>query len=265
VREFEFSLFDNALDSLNQGISFVLTNPDDRSMLKLAVLLIAQAVELTLKERLSREHPSLVFTKVEQVGLPNAHTVSIEEAKKRLESIAKIQFQNNESKAIENISDIRNKIQHYKIAISHSQALIHVHSALAFLIEFIKSQLGKDIKDLISKDQYKALCEIEYLYDSLKKLADARIQELRSRLEPSRAKDLIEWDFEVIECPQCWEEFYIFSLSEDISECQLCSHTGGFVACYQCGTRFPSGSLDLHFEGEKYILCENCWNGERDD
>jgi len=73
----EFDLLANALDSLAQGIEFVLNHQDNPSKLKVAILLVAQAVELVLKERLRREHWSLIFRKVEQAGNDNAHTFDI--------------------------------------------------------------------------------------------------------------------------------------------------------------------------------------------
>ena len=88
----KFSLLKNALDSLTLGLEFALSDRQDKSKLKLAVLLVAQSVELLLKERLRREHWSLIYRNVDRAGSYDAITVSINEAKKRLTSITNITF-----------------------------------------------------------------------------------------------------------------------------------------------------------------------------
>ena len=254
MNKLKFSLLSNALDSLAQGVEFTLLYKDTPSRLKLAILLLAQAVELALKERLRREHWSLIFAKVDQANKPNAHTVSLMEAQKRLEAIANLLFSQDDINTIKNLSAIRNQIQHYEIEISFEVALSYVHSAIGFLARFIKENLDEDIMSLLPEEQYQKLTEIEGIYSDLKEVASKRIEELRSELQPTRHSDLAAWDFEVLDCPTCGNKFYVFSISEHISECKFCGYKGGFVECARCGNMFPAGE---HLEGEFY-LCESC-------
>jgi len=254
TRNLRFSLLSNALDSLAQGIEFTLLYKNRPSRLKLAVLLLTQAVELTLKERLRREHWALIFAKVDQANKPNAHTVSLMEAKKRLEVIANLLFSQDDTNTIKNLAEIRNRIQHYEIDIPFEVVLSYVHSAIGFLVRFTKKELGEDIMDLLPSEQYQKLLEIESIYNDLEEVASKRIEELQRKLRPVRPKDLAIWDFNIIECPLCRNEFYVFSRSEHISECKFCGYKGGFVECARCGNVFPAGE-DLE---DKFYLCENC-------
>ncbi len=256
MQRLKFSLLHNALDSLTQGIEFALQHDNKPNRLKLAILLLAQAVELVLKERLSREHWSLIFAQVDQACQKDARTVSIQGAKKRLVTIAALRFDCEDEKAIKNIARIRNRIQHYEIEISYEQALSYIHAAIGFLIKFTKDELGQDIKDLLTEQQHQQLIEIESIHAALKQVADRRIEELRKEHWSAKPKELIDWDFEVIECPACGQTYYVFSVSANLSLCQFCGFEGRFVEaeCARCGKLF---SVEAGYES-KFPLCESC-------
>jgi hypothetical protein len=63
-------------------------------------------------------HWSLIYKNIEQAGNLNAVTVTINEAIKRLEQIAKVTLESDELETINHLSSIRNGIQHYEIEIS---------------------------------------------------------------------------------------------------------------------------------------------------
>jgi hypothetical protein len=254
MRNLKFSLLSNALDSLVQGIEFALNHEGESSKLKLSILLLAQSVELVLKERLRREHWSLIFSKVDQAGVENAHTVTIKDAQKRLAAIASVNLTQDDGQIIKDLADVRNQIQHYKIEISYETSLSYIHSAIGFLIRFLKSELDKDINELLSEQQYQKLLELEEIYSDLEKVAEQRIVDLQNELQPVRASDLASWHFEVILCSSCLLEYYVFSQSERISQCQFCNFEGGFVECSRCGMEFPIG---IEYQGE-FFLCDNC-------
>jgi hypothetical protein len=256
----EFSLLDNALDSLMQGVEYALDHKENPSKLKVAILLVAQAVELVLKERLKREHWSLIFRKVEQAGNDDAHTVTIDEAVKRLEQIAGVRLNGRDSDTIDNLRKTRNRIQHYKIELSFEQALGQISAAIGFLIRFLHAELGIDIKDISDGQSYQRLLEVEETLQGLREVAQARVKAVRGEHEPIRSSDRAAWFFEVIECPACWEEFYVFSPDSRLSECQLCGYEGGFVECDRCGQVFPSGSWYLNYLGDELVFCDYCWS-----
>jgi len=259
-----FHLMGNAMDSLEQGIGFVLKENPSESNLKLSILLIAQSVELLLKERLRREHWSLVFKEVEKAGNRDATTVTIGEAIKRLEKIAHVNFVPGEKDTITALSEIRNQVQHYEINITYEEVIAKTHAAIAVITRLLKDELNEDIREYISADDLDRFWLVGEALKHLQEIARQNIEKLREELAPRDASDLINWQFDVIECPRCWEEFYVFSPEENISQCQLCKFEGGFVECSRCGFQAPSGSWDFHSENEEYALCENCWAYEKE-
>lgn len=255
----KFHLLDNALDSLTQGVQFALEDHPTSSRLKLSVLLTAQAVELVLKERLRQEHWSLVFRNLDQSGQDEAATVSTNEAIRRLERIARVQLHEKDKKMIRRLVKTRNRIQHYEIDLSFERALSQIHAAIAFLTQFLHSELQADIREHLDEQNIRNLLAVEEIATELRRIAQNNIAELEEENRPIRLSDAAAWHFEVIDCPACWEEFYVFSPDSNLSECQLCKYEGGFVECVRCGLMHPSGSWDFHFEGEEFAICESCW------
>lgn len=255
----KFSLLDNALDSLALGLEFALSDRQDKSKLKLAVLLVAQSVELLLKERLRREHWSLIYRNVDKAGSYDAITVSINEAKKRLATITNITLSKDHDDAVEEIRKTRNRIQHFEVNITFEQVVAQVNAAIQFLISFLHAELDIDIRDVIPVDVYQSLVEIEELATELRELAVKRVEEVEKEYQPTKLADLAASDFETILCPQCFEEFYTFMPSHSLSVCQFCGYEGGFVECARCGSMYPAGDMMIHSSGPDFAMCENCW------
>lgn len=260
MRILKFSLLENALDSLIQGMEFVLDHRDDQSKLKIAILLVTQAVELVLKERLRREHWSLIYRKLEQAGDDDAFTVTVGEAVKRLEQIAGIRLSKHDGDVIDGLQRIRNRVQHHEIQLSFELAVSQLHAAIALLMRFLHRELEIDIKDLLDEQAYQRLLEVERIVEELRDIAQARIEQIERDHLPVNLSDRAAWRFDVIDCPKCWEKLYVFSPDSNISECQLCGYEGGFVECDRCGEVFPEGSWDVHCLGDELVFCDNCWS-----
>ena len=84
----KLTLVENGIDFVRSGIEryFLRDAPSPRDH-KYAVLHVFAGVLLLLKARLSREHPALIFSKVEGVGNPEALTVGLESAIDRLKML----------------------------------------------------------------------------------------------------------------------------------------------------------------------------------
>jgi hypothetical protein len=265
AKGFKFNILENAIDSLKQGIGFALKDSPTQGELKLSVLLIAQSVELLLKERLKREHWSLIFTKVEQAGNLNANTVTVDEAIKRLEQIAHVILDKEERDSITLFSDIRNRIQHYEIEITFEETLGKAHAAIAFITRFLKDEFQSDIREYLEQDDIQKLIYVDEALKHLIVLAQQNIERIRKENEPSRPKEQVYWQFEIMTCPECWQDYYVFSPDSHISQCQLCNHEGGFVECDRCGLQAPSGSMEFHSEDEDFAICNSCWEDMLDE
>ncbi len=264
AKDLKFNLLENAIDSLQQGIRFALEEDSPtQGDLKLSVLLVAQSVELLLKERLRKEHWSLIFTKIDEAGKLDANTVTIPDSIKRLEQIVHVKLDDEEKRTILLLSNTRNRIQHYEIEISFEEVLGKIHAAIAFVTRFLKDELQKDISDHLQRSYIRELMDIDKTLKPLQDLAQQSIEKLRKEHEPADAKDRINWQFRVMDCPECWQEYYVFSLSEDISQCQLCKYKGGFIQCIRCNKSGFSGDSIFRFSSEPdYAICNNCWENE---
>lgn len=247
MKELKFSLEENAVDSLLHGIEHFIDSTDVR-YLKYAVLHIAQAVELFLKERLNREHYLLVYLKPEN-SKPNDKTVNIDEAIKRLIS-AKVRISEDCIKAFQNIQNFRNQIQHFKISVNRETVKIELGRTLKYLEKFLLLELNIKIEERINKENYKIYSEAVYSYEERREVALQKMHELINC-----NKNNINCNGEY--CPNCGSLTILFPDlrfgSSNIVECYLCKEKFESRVCNKCG--------DLVFEKEGiYHDCEdNLW------
>jgi len=106
------SLVKNAIDFLKRSIEELEDNP------KYSVINFFSAIELFLKARLMLEHWALIITKSEQANYQkflegNFHSVSMEDALKRLSNIANEDLSKTERECFNQIREHRNKLVHF--------------------------------------------------------------------------------------------------------------------------------------------------------
>jgi len=116
VEPLRFGLTQNAIDSLEQAIELMAYPGEfqnESRKLKQAILFVGHGIELLLKERLRRIHPSLVYEKVEKFGNLDSRTVTVEQAILRLERIGGVLLSAQEASLIRSLRNTRNAIEHY--------------------------------------------------------------------------------------------------------------------------------------------------------
>ena len=136
----ELNLLDNGLDFILEALSHVwkkdsLNNPN---LWKYSVLHFFSGAELILKEKLKREHWSLIF---EDVGNASEQkliqgdfiSVNHNELTKRLKGICNIEL-NDEP--LTNLRKIRNKFEHFEVRVSVEECKKALAKALQELISF---------------------------------------------------------------------------------------------------------------------------------
>jgi hypothetical protein len=132
----------NAIDFAKRSIKELSSSP------KYSMIHFAAAIELFLKVRLLKEHWSLVITRPESASLTDFrsgkfHSVSIEEAIKRLRNVANEPISEGAEKAFRAVADHRNRLIHF------------FHPVLS------SSAKAREL-DIVVADQYKAWY---FLYD----------------------------------------------------------------------------------------------------
>ncbi|MEV4260583.1 hypothetical protein [Kribbella sp. NPDC049584] len=117
---------------------------------KFAIIDIATAVELFLKERLRREHPILIYTKVDD---GTGHTVSLETALKRLQ-VCKVSFAADDVVRLRRARDIRNSIVHFSSQATSQQ----LRAAYIDLFEFAhvlhERELGEELHNKLDESYW---------------------------------------------------------------------------------------------------------------
>jgi ribosomal protein S27E len=246
MNNIEFGLKENAVDSLTHGIEHYLISDEQRD-LKYAVLHIAQAVELFLKEKLVREHYLLVFTKPENAN-EDSKTVTFEESIKRLKA-ANISFEPDAVDAFNKLQQYRNQIQHFKVNLEREEVTCEIGRALKYLESFLNKELDISVENEIDNELYDAYCKTVYTYDDLLKKA-------KDEIDAYLPKDKERSWYQITWCPACGNETIVYPDSrngdDDIVECFFCKESFTIKECSRCG--------GLMFDETEESVCNDCWH-----
>lgn len=149
-----FELIENAVDSVSHAIELMAWKDisNERSRLKQAILSVAHGVELLLKERLRRVHPSLVWENVDHYPRLDARTVGIEKAIHRLSSIGAVPIAESDVTLIRSLRNTRNAIEHFSWQTTREEASLIIGQALSFAVDFALQELGYDLSYRFHRD-----------------------------------------------------------------------------------------------------------------
>ena len=160
---FSFDLLTNAIDSIESAMDLLAWDDsgDHRKKYKQAILHVAHGIELLLKEKLRRLHPSLIWENVDKYPNLNARTVGVEQAMTRLINIGNIEISEADSSLIRSIRNTRNAIEHFRWETTKSEAIVIVGNGLGLCAHFAKIHLGHDFFGYAYKkdDTWKLLIE----------------------------------------------------------------------------------------------------------
>ncbi len=208
----EFNLLENAIDSIERGIELVAWGdgqPEPRR-LKQAIQSVAHGIELLLKERLKRVHPSLIWENVDKYPSLNARTVTAEQAMGRLANIGGLSFEPQDAELLRSLRATRNAIEHYAWTTTKQEAEAIVGRALAFAFHFAETELGKHFTGYaVRRDG-----TIPALLAANEELAEALA---RRAFSPS-----ISAEVQPGVCPECRAR----AVDPVTNACRLCGHWG---------------------------------------
>lgn len=177
----KLDLLENGIDFIRSGIENHFSEDDSApSARKYAVLHLFSGVLLILKERLRREHPSLIFEKVEDAGDDDRPTVSLSTALARLKSCAQIVIAQKDATVLEKVRRVRNRLEHYRVELNLNQAQSIAGQLCEFVYFFLKDHLGEDLERHLSTN-------VAARVQSLRKIA-AHLEQQRVRRWKTRAR-----------------------------------------------------------------------------
>lgn len=263
AQELKLNLLNNGIDFIQSGVRFFLDDEPDPVSHKYAILHLFSGLVLLLKERLRREHPSLIFVDVKDVGRPDAKTVDFDEVIARLKACAGVILDEKAQKTLRGARHLRNLIEHYEptINIKHVQAIIGDLSELAYL--FMRDELDvrleehvepavwdrmQDLRRISARLEEEGLAIWRSMVAKYSELSDKELEDLAD-LDPYHPKDNPDPD-SFLQCPECGRYTMVQTEDHDIGVCTSkdCRKVGIITFCCRCDERLTDGS----------DLCDGC-------
>lgn len=144
-RKVEYTLLGNGLDFIWSALQYLSGNPKERD-LKYAVLHLCSGIELVLKERLRREHWSLVFDEPKNASKESYESgdftsVTFKACFMRLINVCGVNIKETQKKVLLRFRDKRNQLEHFGVVASIEALKADAAAALSFLLDFINSEL----------------------------------------------------------------------------------------------------------------------------
>jgi hypothetical protein len=240
------TLLNNSHAFLNEALSKAIEAERDPHQWQFAIFSLVQSIELTLKERLRREHPVLIFRDIDRKN----QTVTLEQALTRLSEIARISITEGDTSAIRTAINWRNLVVHYEFEFS-SEALKPVFAKLlGFLTSFHKAHLDSFLADHVSSENWNEAVAIT-----------AYGKELFTRAQTRFTDEQIEPGF-IWTCPRCAAEAFV--IQDDIDTCYVCNFQQAVLQCERCEEFFFDDQVqevivnEIHDHEIKERMCDDC-------
>ena len=240
----KISLLENSHSFLKEALDKAVFSEKDPIQWKFAVFNLVQSIELSLKEKLRREHPALIYSDIDRLR----NTVSIDQAINRLSKISKLYFSRSDIKTLTSAKKWRNLIVHYEFEINPKELKPLFAKLLGFLSYFHRKHLDDTLDNIVPTALWEKAIEIfEYsseLYERAKKLFN----------EEEIDSDLI-WA-----CEKCgWDAFVIQDI---INTRYVCGWWANVIECPDCRENFfEDDCKELQTGDEQYeLFCNDCYD-----
>lgn len=236
------------LTSAKQFLVEALGNHRDRKR-NFSILHAVTAVELVLKERLARIHPTLIFKNIDARSFREEQTISLSKLPQRLGNLG-VQVDPKEAELIAKFGEWRNQIVHHMPSFDEKAADRQLPRLLDFLTVFLRRELDTPIEDFLPKPLYKTASTLLREWERVIQKASAQAQAEGSVLSEA--------------CPDCGTAGVLCLREEKRVFCHLCSSQHyRYDRCTQCGRQTVSrfSSLDsgnycdrcIDAAGDQYI------------
>jgi hypothetical protein len=241
VADVKLSLLQNAHSFAIEALSKAILAENEPAQWKYAILNLVQAIELSLKELLRRQHPSLIYKGVDK----QTETVSLKFARSRLEQIAGIKFDKTDLDSIQTASEYRNRIVHYEFNFKTEDAKLIFAKLLGFLQNFHSAHFDNHLSSIIPSSVWQ---EAVGVLDYAKELFErAQARWTAEKIDPS-----LIWA-----CRHCcWEAFVI---QDNKNTCYVCGVTDKIYECDECHQLlYCDDHSDFQKDGKR--TCRRCIN-----
>ncbi|MCO7205320.1 hypothetical protein [Pseudoalteromonas sp. CnMc7-37] len=247
MSKLKMTLLENSKSFFIESISKAVQAEKSEEHWKFAILLLVQAIETCLKERLRWTQEILIYSNIDKPK----HTVDLWLAISRLEKISKVELDSSDFSAIKTASDLRNQIVHFEFNLSIEQIKSNFVTLVGFYTEFCQKHLDEDI-----------IANLPYPLDQevmkLDKYVDELEQRAKSRIENEAINSENVW-----ECSACKRDSFV--IEDAIDTCYVCGYYEPTVECESCSElELESEIQGVDFGNMKGIenwkyFCRDCY------
>lgn len=211
----EYALLANGLDFVESAVDHLSGSPSSRD-LKYATIHLAAGIELVLKERLRKEHWTLVFAKPDGAARRDYQTgsfqsVYMDDSIRRLGNICGVKISEEQQRHLRNLRDRRNRLEHFGITDSAEAFKAATAEALAFIIDFIDTHLNMAG---FEEDDRQRLARIRERLTEFEHFVTERWKAIQDGVDQATY---------ALTCPSCDQDALI--LGESI-RCRFCGYAG---------------------------------------
>lgn len=238
----------NSHSFLREAVRNAIEAESNEERWPFAILHVVQALELTLKAILAKQHPLFVY---EDIDAPKK-TVSLTLAMDRLSrpELGIDLLSDGERKRITKAVELRNQITHsgFECSVEYAGAKFAEVFGLDIFLEARHFDL--EIDALVEPDALASILAHEKSFAELHRRA-------LERIEADNVPDDMVW-----QCPQCEKQTFV--AHEGIDTCYSCTFRAGVTFCRYCSALLFADDLedfsdafDLDNEGSHYYVVNN--------
>lgn len=235
--ELHLNLLDNACSFAVEALKKAVLAESDPGEWKFAILHVVQAIELSLKELLRKQHAVLIYTNVDKPE----NTVSLALALSRLKKITDFAPTADEALAIEFAAKIRNDLVHNEFKADTAKLKPAFARLFAFLVRFYKDHLDFGFDEAVPQELWLAGIKIGEYGSAL--FAAAKIQ---------MENDGVDDDDSTIVCPRCGFRA-LTPFGNESCRCYVCKNSTDLDTCYRCNKVMLWGDSE-EIGGKSYCL-----------
>lgn len=244
----KFTLLQNGLDFITEALT-KLGKKHSEHTLKYATLHLSAGIELILKERLRREHWTLIFDKPDlatkvSYDSGNFTSVSFASCIKRLVDICGVAITSKSQNTLKLFRDKRNKIEHFGITDSPEALTASAAYVLNFLVDFINSEFPPD---QLTQDNKEEISSIQIQLGEFQKFVTKRWKVIQGKIDTMTQP--------VVECAGCGQKAAVIEAGV---ECLFCGRkVSGEEGAQDYAMEFLGGRASYEF-GDPTLECPSC-------
>lgn len=247
AKEYSLDLYQNAIDSLNEGMSFYTESLSDASKYKFCIIIISNFMELMLKHMVEKQNPLLMFEKPYEKNIKR--TINYKQSIQilvNLDICVKKELTND----INTLYEIRNNIIHYKFEYNTTV----IRSIIIKVIDGLRK-----LYNTVTKKDF--ICDVsEHTRNVFKKIEDDYSIELHLA-QGEAEEEAIDEGLEIIDCGYCCESKTAVERTGNEIYCHYCKETDFFEECSRCTEKFKISEMEyfgINDYGYKLYFCESC-------